>query len=263
MRKQLLGQTDIVVSALGLGSVKFGRNTGVKYPWKFNLPTDKEIINLLALAQDLGINVLDTAPAYGESEQRLGKLLTQRENWVLMSKVGECFVDDQSSFNYSKQFTIKSIHQSLQKLGTDYLDIVFVHSDGNDLAIIENEAVFTALEELKSQGIIRALGLSGKTTAGGLWAIEHCDVVMATRNQHSHQDDAVLDKAKILNKGIVIKKGLESGHVDPKAGGIGVEQAMEYVFSHPAVNSLIVGTINPEHLRENVTIVNRLTETIR
>jgi len=71
--RRALGATGLEVSALGLGTVKFGRNTGVKYPAGFELPSAAEIGELLAVARDLGINLLDTAPAYGSSEERIGK----------------------------------------------------------------------------------------------------------------------------------------------------------------------------------------------
>ena len=75
MQKRRIGQTDIEVSVLGLGTVKWGRNQGVKYPAPFQLPTDREIKDLLAVAREQEINLLDTAPAYGLAEQRLGELL--------------------------------------------------------------------------------------------------------------------------------------------------------------------------------------------
>lgn len=66
-----LGDTGLAVSPLGLGTVKFGRDQGVKYPSGFTIPDDREAADLLALARDLGINLIDTAPAYGRSEERL------------------------------------------------------------------------------------------------------------------------------------------------------------------------------------------------
>ena len=86
------GDTGIEVSPIGLGTVKLGRDQGVKYPNGFTIPDDKAASDLIALARDLGINLIDTAPAYGVSEERLGPLLKgQRQNWVICSKVGEEF----------------------------------------------------------------------------------------------------------------------------------------------------------------------------
>jgi len=83
---------------------------------------------------------------------------------------------------------------------------------------------------------------------------------MATRNSSDHTDDPVLDRALELNKGVVIKKGLQSGHADSEAGGAGIDKAIRYVFSHPAVSCLIAGTINPQHLRQNAQLVAQLTD---
>lgn len=259
LKKNNLGQTGIAVSPLGLGTVKFGRDQQVKYPWTFTIPDDQAVLSLLSLSQDLGINLLDTAPAYGNSEERLGQLLENRQDWVIVSKVGEAFIEGQSQFDFSAKTTRQTIETSLKKLNTDYLDVVLVHSDGQDNKIIEQEDVIETLQKLKEQGVIRAIGLSTKTTEGGLWTVEHTDVVMATRNTSDHTDDLVLDRALELNKGVVIKKGLQSGHADKKAGGQGIAHAIEYVFSHPAVNCLIAGTINPAHLKENARLIEQLT----
>ena len=259
MKSRELGQTGIQVSPLGLGTVKFGRDQQVKYPWSFNIPDDQQVKELLALSRDLGINLLDTAPAYGNSEDRLGQLLENRQDWVIVSKVGESFEHGQSHFDFAARTTRATIESSLRKLKTDYLDVVLVHSDGNDQRIIEQEDVIETLQKMKQEGLIRAIGLSTKTTEGGLWTVEHTDVVMATRNTSDHTDDPVLDRALELHKGVVIKKGLQSGHADSKAGGSGIEEAIRYVFSHQAVSCLIAGTINPEHLKDNARIVTELT----
>lgn len=259
MNTRELGQTGILVSPLGLGTVKFGRDQQVKYPWSFKIPDDQAVLELLSLSRDLGINLLDTAPAYGNSEQRLGQLLSNRQDWVIVSKVGEAFENGQSLFNFSAQTTRISIENSLRNLQTDYLDVVLVHSDGDDQRVIEQEDAIETLLKLKQQGLIRAIGMSTKTTRGGLWTVEHMDVVMATRNTSDHTDDPVLDRALELNKGVVIKKGLQSGHVDSRAGGAGIEEAIKYVFSHQAVSCLIAGTINPRHLAQNAQLVEQLT----
>ncbi|MCP3852239.1 MAG: aldo/keto reductase [Gammaproteobacteria bacterium] len=259
MQTRELGKTGIKVSPLGLGTVKFGRDQQVKYPWSFQIPDDQTVIELLSLSRDLGINLLDTAPAYGTSEDRLGKLLSKRQEWVIVSKVGEAFEQGQSHFDFSAKTTRATIENSLRKLKTDYLDIVLVHSDGDDKQVIEQTDVIETLQRLKEEGLIRAVGLSTKTTEGGLWTVENTDVIMATRNTSDHTDDPVLDRALQLNKGVVIKKGLQSGHVDTKAGGGGIEEALKYVFSHQAVSCLIAGTINPKHLAQNARLVEQLT----
>ena len=258
MLKRVLGSTGIDVSVLGLGTVKIGRNQQVKYPSGFELPDDKAVIELFELAQSLGINFIDTAPAYGSSEQRLGDLLPDRHDWVIVTKVGEIFENTQSHFDFSFDYTVNSVEQSLRKLKRDVLDVVLVHSDGNDMDIINNEPVFEALESLKRKGLIKAYGMSSKTVEGGRWVVENCDVVMATANLDYDDEHPVLELAEKLNKGVIIKKGLQSGHADSASGGGGVNAAFKHILNLPGVSSMIVGTINPSHLSDNVRIVNNL-----
>ncbi|KJK09036.1 aldo/keto reductase [Pseudomonas tussilaginis] len=251
-----LGSTGLRVSPLGLGTVKLGRDQGVKYPNGFTIPDDEQARLLLAQASDLGINLIDTAPAYGRSEERLGPLLRgQREQWVIVSKVGEEFNDGQSHFNFSAAHTRFSIERSLKRLETDHIDLVLVHSDGNDLHILEHEEVYQTLEALKQEGKIGGFGLSGKTAAGGLKALERGDCAMVTYNLNEQNERVVLDYAAEHGKAILVKKALASGHVCLSPGVDPVRASFDLLFAHPGVSSAIVGTINPVHLAHNVATV--------
>ncbi|MGV6808559.1 MAG: aldo/keto reductase [bacterium] len=265
LHKRRLGQTELAVSPLGLGTVKFGRNQGVKYPKAFDLPDDQAIRELLAQSRDLGINLLDTAPAYGLSETRLGQLLTDRDHWVIETKVGETFRDGQSYFDFSAQGTRLSIERSLRRLKTDYLDMVLIHSDGQDCRILEEEAVLDTLLELKRKGLLRAVGISSKTAAGGLMAFAKCcDVVMASYHPHYTQEKAVLDYAKQHQTGILIKKAFASGHLQQFAAQAQATKqhpivyALDFIFKHQGVSSIILGTINPHHLQQNVALTHEI-----
>jgi aryl-alcohol dehydrogenase-like predicted oxidoreductase len=252
MELRTLGSTGLKVSPLGLGTVKIGRDQQVKYPTGFTIPDDAAVRALFDLAWELGINVLDTAPAYGNSEERLGQLLPRKKDWIIVGKVGEIFEHGQSSFDFSAAFTRRSVERSLKRLGRDYLDMVLVHSDGDDMRIIREEAVCDTLQQLKHEGLIRAVGMSTKTVDGGLWCVENMDVVMATYNPAYTDELPVLQRAAELHKGVLIKKGLQSGHAQS------VEEALRFVFAQPAVHSVIVGTINPAHLRDNAAITERV-----
>ncbi|WP_455212049.1 aldo/keto reductase [Kaarinaea lacus] len=262
IEKRQLGSTGIDVSVLGLGTVKFGRNEQVKYPSGFEIPDDKHVSDLLSLTTELGINLIDTAPAYGTSEERLGKLLPNKDDWVIVTKVGEAFEGGKSIFDFTAQTTRRSVLRSLKRLKRDSVDVVLVHSDGNDMHIIQNEGALPELQKLKEEGLVRAYGMSTKTVEGGLWVVEHCDVVMATCNLNDDHDLPVIARAHELQKGVLVKKGLQSGHADKTAGGAGVEKAIEYIFSHAGISSVIVGTINPEHLRQNVAVTNQVLQKI-
>jgi aryl-alcohol dehydrogenase-like predicted oxidoreductase len=248
-----LGSTGLSVSPLGLGTVKLGRDQGVKYPNGFTIPDDREAQMLLKLARDLGINLIDTAPAYGTSEERLGPLLRgQRHEWVIVSKVGEEFEDGQSRHDFSAEHTRLSVERSLKRLETDFIDLVLVHSDGNDLAVLNDSGVYQALAELKQQGKIRGYGFSGKTVEGGLLALREGDCAMVTYNLNEQSEKPVLDYAASHGKAILVKKALASGHVCLSPGVDPVQASFELLFAHPGVASAIVGTINPLHLAHNV-----------
>lgn len=269
--KRHLGNTGMEVSLLGLGTVKLGRNQGVKYPRGFQLPDDRQARELLALARDHGINLLDTAPAYGISEERLGPLLRgQRRHWLLCTKVGEEYEGGKSHFDFSPEHTRYSVERSLQRLDTDVLDLVLVHSDGNDLDIIERLGTLDVLARLKSEGKLRAYGMSTKTVEGGLRAAAQSDVVMVTWNLGYDKEVPVIDYCAEQGVGVLIKKALASGHLtghaqsgtsaeeDPGKTESPVAKAFSMIFAHPGVSSAIVGTINPAHLMENINCLDGL-----
>ena len=237
------------LSYLSLGTVKFGRNQGVKYPKAFELPTDSDISSLLSLAKDLGVNGLDTAPAYGLSEQRLGKLIQNHDDWIITTKVGEEFENGRSYFDFSKKHVEQSIQRSLKRLNRESLDIVLIHSDGNDLEILNNTPVVETLQLLKDKGDIKSFGISSKTVDGAIKALEVSDWAMVTYNIENQSEKPVIDYAHKNNKGILIKKALGSGYLQPEA-------ALEYILECSGVTSIILGTINPNHLRYNVDIIN-------
>jgi len=253
IKKINLGSTDILISQIGLGTVKFGRNQAVKYPTAFELPNDQAILELLAVAKELGINLLDTAPAYGASEERLGKLLKgQRDEWVLCTKVGEEFIDGESVYDFSPKAVRFSIERSLQRLNTDHLEMVLVHSNGDDKKIIEQGQVLETLSEFKKAGKIRAYGMSTKTIEGGLLAVDQSDAVMVTYNPLQTEEQSVIAHAHQKNKGVLIKKALASGHLNKIANENPVLSAMQFIFAEPGVTSVILGTLSKDHLRFNV-----------
>jgi len=240
-----LGRTGLNVSPLGLGTVKFGRNQGVKYPSAFEIPDEDALAGLLDLARSLGINLLDTAPAYGDSERRLGRLLRgRRDDWVIVGKVGEEFEDGVSSHRFTPDHFARSLERSLTRLGTDHLDVLLIHSDGSDAAILADDALMRRMADFRDQGLARAIGVSTKTVAGGIRTLDLMDVVMATYNPDHTAERPVLDHAAATGKGAILKKVLSSGH----AGD--VPAALRFAFAHPGTAAVIVGTINPDHLRQ-------------
>ena len=245
-----LGSTGIQVSPLGLGTVKFGRNTDVKYPRPFELPTDAEISDLLTCARNLGINLLDTAPAYGTSEQRVGQAIAEsRADWVICTKVGEQYDGHQSSFDFSPAAIRQSVETSLENIGTRFLDIVLIHCDENDAEVLSQDDTIYELRKLQSAGLISAIGASTKTVEGGLLAIEKLDLVMVAYNHEDQSQRPVVDAARDANKGILIKKALGSGY-----GATTAAQGLPVILTEKAVSSVIIGTLSTRHLTDNVRV---------
>lgn len=246
MEMRPLGATGISVSLLGLGTVKLGRNQGVKYPQAFDLPDDKAVVLLLETARELGINLLDTAPAYGRSEQRLGQLRPgRREDWVIATKAGEYFENGVSRFDFSALSIRASVENSLRLLRTDYLDAVLLHSDGLDEAGDRFLPAAEELARLKQQGLIRATGFSGKTVAGGDRLLPHVDVLMATWNPTYTEEAPLIARAAAQGRGVLIKKALASGHATSPAA------ALKAAATLPGTCSIVVGTLSPANLRAN------------
>ena len=275
MPRKRLGRTDIEVSTFGLGTVKFGRTQGLKYPQSFTLPSDEQLRELLSCARDMGVNFIDTAPAYGYSEERLGDLLRkERKEWIISTKVGEEFEADKfsdagkSHFDFSPKHTRMSVERSLRRLRTDYLDLVMIHSDGNDQDILLHSGALQTLQQLKQEGWIRALGISSKTVEGGLLAADLCDTVMLMYHADYTDEEAVIAKSAQQDVAVLLKKVLASGHIchhvpitqaSPQNaeqqmhnGQDPIQSAFDFAYAHPGVTSAIIGTVNVQHLRTNL-----------
>jgi aryl-alcohol dehydrogenase-like predicted oxidoreductase len=249
MTPRPLGTTGLHVSPIGLGTVKFGRNTGVKYPAAFDLPSDEQITALLGAAAELGVNLIDTAPAYGTSEERLGVLLTRaasRDRWVICTKAGETFENGVSTFDFSPAAVTASIERSLKRLRTDRVEVALLHSNGDDQQIILHSGALEALESLKRRGLIRAIGISTKTPQGAMLAVRHADVVMLTLNAAEQADAPAAAAAGTRGVGVLVKKALASGHTRD------ADSAIRFALNLPGVSSVVVGTLSNEHLRANV-----------
>jgi aryl-alcohol dehydrogenase-like predicted oxidoreductase len=259
-----LGRTGLRVSAIGLGTVKLGRTQGVAYPAPFQLPSDQEAGTLLRTACELGVTLLDTAPAYGSSEERLGELMRRhawfggRNRWIVSTKAGEEFEHGVSRFDFSPDAIRASAERSCRRLGVETLDILMLHSSGEDVRILRESGAVEELAALKRRGVIRAAGISSKTTDGGLLALElGLDVLMVVLNARDESQLPVIAEAGRRGAGVLIKKGLASGHAavgSPIAGADPAREALRFVFERGgnAVSGVVTGTINPAHLRANV-----------
>ncbi|GMV24228.1 MAG: oxidoreductase [Phycisphaerae bacterium] len=245
MQRRPLGATGIKVSVLGLGTVKLGRTEQVKYPAPFSVPSDAEAAALLDLAAGLGITVLDTAPAYGIAEERVGRLIAaDRDRWTIVTKAGEEFSEGRSQFDFSPAAIRASLERSLRRLGTDRVEVLLIHSDGAIETRVPDE-VWVELARLRHEGKVRAAGISTKSVEGSRACLPHVDVLMVTVDPRDPADTAVVEEAHTRGVGVLAKKVLGSGHAaDPAA-------ALRAVIGVPGVSCAVIGTINPVHLQAN------------
>jgi aryl-alcohol dehydrogenase-like predicted oxidoreductase len=246
MALRRLGRTGLDVSRIALGTVKIGRNTGVKYPAPFDLPSDADVARLLDAALEIGVNLLDTAPAYGTSEERLRPW---RKRFLVCTKVGETHEGGRSTYDFSPAAVKGSVERSLRRLATDCVDVLLLHSDGNDLAALA--AAGETMLEMKTSGKARAVGLSAKTAAGVAEAARALGVVMAPWSAADPSLGPALAAASKAGAGILAIKALASGHAkEPTA-------ALRFA-AEPFVDSIVVGTLNPDHLRSAVKALEGL-----
>ena len=149
MQYRRLGKSNLKVSALCLGSMMFGDQTDLA-----------EADRIVGSARDHGINFIDTADVYskGASETMLGKLLaSDRQDWVLATKVGNAMSAQPNHFHYSRKWVMQEVDLCLQRLNTDFVDSLYLHRDYHDLNL---EEVVQTLGDLIKSGKVRAFGLS-------------------------------------------------------------------------------------------------------
>jgi len=241
-----LGRGGPLACPVSYGAVKIGRNQGVKYPAPFALPSDLEVERLLNGVLDLGINLIDTAPAYGSSEGRVGRAIGHRRHeYLLSTKAGEEFEAGVSRYDFRGTALRASLHTSLQRLRTDHVDLLLLHSDGNDLVVQRDTDAVDTLIALRGEGLARRIGLSGKTVEGARAALAWADVLMVEYHLDDCRHEAVIAEAAAGGVGVLVKKALASGRHDPAA-------AIRFALANPGVSSVVVGSLSLEHLRANL-----------
>ena len=116
-----LGASGLKVSPLWLGTMMFGDQTA-----------EAEAANIVAATREAGLNALDTADVYakGESERMVGRLIkADRSRWVLATKLANPVGGDPNDRGTSRRWMLKAAEASLQRLGTDWIDLYYLHRD--------------------------------------------------------------------------------------------------------------------------------------
>jgi aryl-alcohol dehydrogenase-like predicted oxidoreductase len=163
MRMNKFGNTGMMVSEYGLGTWAMGGGI-------YGVADDAESIRTIHRAAELGVNFLDTAPMYGIGDRADGRaerivgeaVQNQREKWIIATKFGRHLNGNdpwwQMIEDYSGAQAIRSVEESLTRMRTDYIDVLFVHSPPSKL--FDADDAFAAMVKLKEQGKIRAVGFS-------------------------------------------------------------------------------------------------------
>ena len=172
MRYQKLGNTDIDVSVIALGTWGLGGGS----VWTDRDSTVEDTRNLLDICREYGVNYIDTAPVYGTgaSEELLGRALKgRRQDFILQSKCSLNWRNEGGNFHYERDgYTVnndtraaavkKDVEDSLRRMQTEYLESVIVHDVCGSFPV---EETVGALEDLVREGKIRTYGLSNSQPA--------------------------------------------------------------------------------------------------
>jgi aryl-alcohol dehydrogenase-like predicted oxidoreductase len=266
MEKRKLNASLPAISVLGLGAGPLGDHEAL---------TDRDADRLIHRAFDLGINVIDTAPSYGASEDRIGRVLErltpgERDGKVIITKGG---YGVPGIADWTPEVIARGIDQALRRLHTDRIDVFLFHSCGRER--LERGDLFEPLERAKVAGKILAFGYSGDGDALA-WAIDHgpLQVVECSINLVDQDACRLMDRATARGLGVLAKRSLAGApwtgrgdYIDRFRTMFGDgfafegmewdEVAIRFAAFTTGVGSALMGTRRVENLERAVSHVNR------
>ena len=275
MQQRTLGKTGLPISRLGVGLAEIGN--------QLTFDEVHEADAVLNTALDNGITFLDTAACYGISEELIGRTVAQRRGeFVLASKCGHV-AGGYEGEPWTRQTVRDSIERSLQRMQTDVIDLMQLHSCGID--VLEKGDVIDEVQKARAAGKVRFIGYSGDNAAAA-WAVNSglFDTLQTSFNlvdQHAHTK--LFDQVQAQNMGLIIKRPIANGAWGaqnspseyaaeyfrragimqqdgplPAAPDNRIWLSLGFTLAHAAVDTVIVGTRNPAHMRSNIEWVNSL-----
>jgi len=267
MEQRTFGNTGLKVSVLGYGGGGIGDAR----------TSEKEIETLLNRILDSGISLLDTARAYGLSEERIGRVLgPRRKEFVLSTKVGYGI---EGTTDWTYECVQAGIDEALRLLRTDYIDIVHLHTC--TLRVLQEGGPLRALEEAVQKGKVRVAAYSGENEALD-WAVESGrfgSVQHSVSISDQRAIDRILPQTRSKGLGVIAKRPVANApwrfsdcprgnyaeeywwrwktmDLDPR-GLEWQELAIRFSAFTPGVHSCIVGTTNIAHLQQNVAFIQK------
>jgi aryl-alcohol dehydrogenase-like predicted oxidoreductase len=270
MEKRRLGKTDMNVSVLGFGGSEIG----------YERASPETVAELLNSALDAGLNVIDTAECYYNSEELIGQTVSnRRKEFYLFTKCGHPH-GMESGANWSKDSILASIERSLDRLKTDRLDLVQLHSCSE--SELRKGEVIEALQTARERGHTRYIGFSGDSRAAH-FAVE-CGAFDTLQTSISIADqeaiDLTLPSAREKQMGVIAKRPI--GNAAWKTGHRPIDSyhheywerlrklnydflhddleksisiALRFTLSLPGVHTAIVGTKKPERWEQNAKLL--------
>jgi aryl-alcohol dehydrogenase-like predicted oxidoreductase len=269
MEKRKFGKTDMEFSVLGFGGAEIG----------YNDATQEDVTVLLNSALDAGLNVIDTAAAYQESEKKIGEAVGgRRKEFYLLSKCGR--IEGFTRNDWSKKGVLETIEKSLRALKTDYLDIAQLHHPTAE--ILRQGDCIEGLQRAVEKGYARYIGYSGDND-DAKYAIE-LNVFDSLQTSVSIADQTPIDTnipaAVEKGLGVIAKRPIanavwrndskpaDSYHHDywdriqkleydflNKSLEEATATALRFTLSIPGVSTMIVGTTKPNRWQENARYV--------
>ena len=271
----VLGRTGLKITRLGYGSMEiYGLPPGRSV-------TEETAEKVLNTVLDEGINFIDTADCYGRSEEYIGKYTSGRRDEYYLATKGGCIPFHEIDWSKSKQGRKRwtadnlyiGLHNSLKLLKTDHIDLYQLH--GPTVEECEKENLVDVLQAMRRQGKVRWIGIST--------SIEHMpvflnwdvfDVFQVPYSAFSPAYAEIITRAANAGAGTIIRGGVAKGEPGDKGSG-GFDKwrkafiegnldelresdesrtafMLRFTLSHPDVHTVIAGTQNPDHVRENV-----------
>ncbi|MCE5278946.1 MAG: aldo/keto reductase [Planctomycetaceae bacterium] len=280
MITRLLGQTGLRVTQLGFGAMEL-RGPEI---WSGRPVDDAAADAILNAVLDTGINFIDTAVDYGRSEMYIGRYIASRRNeYYLATKCG-CDPKDaggtmQSDHTWTRDTLMRNIHASLDRMHTDHVDVLQLHNPSPD-DVLSGDLV-SVLEDIRSQGLTRHIGIS--TTLPHMLQFLEMGAFETYQIPYSalapmHHD--AISMAAEVGAGIIIREGIAVGGPDSELperaqqaglsawaqaglnellphGMKPAELLLRFTLTHPHCHTCIVGTLNVEHLKDNVAAADR------
>ncbi len=272
--RRTLGRTGLAVTTLGYGAMELrGAPAGPPV-------SDEQAAQVLGAVLDAGINVIDTSPDYGRSEDLIGQFIAHRRSeYILASKCGCVPGAGMGGEHVHTAENIRAgVEQSLRRMRTEYLDLVQFHRSLTHREFEEHGAL-QALLDLQREGKVRFIGVSGTLPnlddQIGMGVFDAFQIPYSAL-QREHED--VIARAAAAGAGIIIRGGAargtptdwegrtyymlpgstprdrwEAARLDELLDGMDrMEFTLRFTLSHPDLDTTIVGTKDPGHLHTNI-----------